>query len=395
MNSALPLHRVDDLTDPAGNRIYNMSVDEARARVARGARGRRRRHRGLVRARRPRRRERSAWPARIDRPLRYFIAKRDRRAVPRRRRPHRRHPRAAAARAASTTQFHPIVHAHGAGAPRHRAAAGRLPRPQPDATRASSPRRAAACPPDLDAIGERLRPAPSSTRSRRWLRRRRAATAPIGVCFSGGIDSGAVFLVAYHALRQLGESPARLKAFTLAVDGGGEDLEQARGFLRELDLEHLPRADRGRRRRDVDRRQAVRVDRGLQAARRPVGDDGAGPAARASASATRSGATSLDGDGGDENLKDYPIEENPELTDPQRAATTRCSTRRAGASDAIKHSLTYSGGLSRGYARTYAPARGAGFEGFSPFTRPRADRRRRGDPVRRADRRRRAAGSTP
>jgi asparagine synthase (glutamine-hydrolysing) len=36
----------------------------------------------------------------------------------------------------------------------------------------------------------------------------------------------------------------------------------------------------------------------------------------------------------------------------------------------IKHSLTYSGGLSRSYARTYAPAKHFGFEGFSPFTRP-------------------------
>jgi len=36
----------------------------------------------------------------------------------------------------------------------------------------------------------------------------------------------------------------------------------------------------------------------------------------------------------------------------------------------IKHSLTYSGGLSRSYLRTYAPARHFGFAGFSPFTRP-------------------------
>jgi asparagine synthase (glutamine-hydrolysing) len=36
----------------------------------------------------------------------------------------------------------------------------------------------------------------------------------------------------------------------------------------------------------------------------------------------------------------------------------------------IKHSLTYSGGLSRSYARTYAPARRYGFAGFSPYTRP-------------------------
>jgi asparagine synthase (glutamine-hydrolysing) len=36
----------------------------------------------------------------------------------------------------------------------------------------------------------------------------------------------------------------------------------------------------------------------------------------------------------------------------------------------IKHSLTYSGGLSRSYTRTYAPARRFGFDAFSPFTRP-------------------------
>ena len=36
----------------------------------------------------------------------------------------------------------------------------------------------------------------------------------------------------------------------------------------------------------------------------------------------------------------------------------------------IKHSLTYTGGLSRSYTRTYAPARRYGFSGFSPFTRP-------------------------
>jgi asparagine synthase (glutamine-hydrolysing) len=36
--------------------------------------------------------------------------------------------------------------------------------------------------------------------------------------------------------------------------------------------------------------------------------------------------------------------------------------------DAIKHSLAYSGGLSRSYVRTYAPAGGLGFDAFSPFT---------------------------
>jgi asparagine synthase (glutamine-hydrolysing) len=38
--------------------------------------------------------------------------------------------------------------------------------------------------------------------------------------------------------------------------------------------------------------------------------------------------------------------------------------------DKIKHSLTYSGGQSRGHVRSYAPARLLGFNGFSPFALP-------------------------
>jgi asparagine synthase (glutamine-hydrolysing) len=37
---------------------------------------------------------------------------------------------------------------------------------------------------------------------------------------------------------------------------------------------------------------------------------------------------------------------------------------------AVKHSLTYTGGQSRGHVRTYAPARQLGFTGFSPFALP-------------------------
>src|SRR5207249_3263870 len=77
----------------------------------------------------------------------------------------------------------------------------------------------------------------------------------------------------------------------------------------------------------------------------------------------------IDGDGGDENLKDYPIEENPELT--IRSVLNNLMLYQEGwGVDSIKHSLTYSGGLSRGYTRTYAPAGRFGFEGFSPYTLP-------------------------
>ncbi|HKD38308.1 MAG TPA: asparagine synthetase B family protein, partial [Pirellulales bacterium] len=61
--------------------------------------------------------------------------------------------------------------------------------------------------------------------------------------------------------------------------------------------------------------------------------------------------------------------ENPELT--IRSVLNNLMLYQEGwGVDSIKHSLTYSGGLSRGYARTYAPASMLGFEGFSPYTAP-------------------------
>ena len=63
----------------------------------------------------------------------------------------------------------------------------------------------------------------------------------------------------------------------------------------------------------------------------------------------------FDGDGGDENLKDYPIEENPELTIKSVLNNSMLYQEGWGV-ESIKHSLTYSGGQSRGYARSYAPA---------------------------------------
>src|SRR6185295_4918538 len=81
-------------------------------------------------------------------------------------------------------------------------------------------------PPDLDAIGRAYAGA-LATEIRLWLAAVPAAER-LGVLFSGGVDSGAVLLCLYRALLDSGQSPARLKAFTLAVDGGGEDAAQAR-----------------------------------------------------------------------------------------------------------------------------------------------------------------------
>jgi asparagine synthase (glutamine-hydrolysing) len=201
---------------------------------------------------------------------------------------------------------------------------------------------------------------------KKWLQFR-AKTGPVGVTFSAGIDSGSVFLLTYHALNELGESPSRLKAFTLSIDGDGADLLQARKFLEALNLgiflEPIE-VDYS----SLDWKKAVKVVEDYK------------PLDIQSATMNLSllqGIRSrypdwkyiIDGDGGDENLKDYPIEENPELT--IRSVLNNLMLYHEGwGVESIKHSLTYSGGLSRGYMRTFTPSDFLGFEGFSPYTLP-------------------------
>lgn len=190
---------------------------------------------------------------------------------------------------------------------------------------------------------------------------------PIGVLFSGGIDSGSVLLVLHHLLLQRGENPQRLKAFTLSVDGRGADAQQAMSFLEQLNLSMLletidiPAAD-------VSYQEAVRVVEDYK----PLDIQSASMAlalCRGIRQRYPDWTWLVDGDGGDENLKDYPIEENPELT--IRSVLNNMMLYHEGwGVDAVKHSLTYSGGQSRGHVRTYAPARQLGFSGFSPYALP-------------------------
>lgn len=221
-------------------------------------------------------------------------------------------------------------------------------------------------PPDLDVIGEAYVQA-LCEEIRLWV----AAVPerePLGVLFSGGIDSGAVLLALYHEILARGQSPARLKAFTLAVDGGGADLEQAREFLRRTGLQMLhevieaPSAG-------LDPFAAVEVIEDYK----PLDVECATvnlALLRGIRERYPDWRHLADGDGGDENLKDYPIEENPELT-IRSVVNNRMLYQEGWGVEAIKHSLTYSGGLSRGCVRGYAPARHHGFSPFSPFSRPR------------------------
>jgi len=190
---------------------------------------------------------------------------------------------------------------------------------------------------------------------------------PIGVLFSGGIDSGAVFLAIYDALRKRGESPGRLKAFTLSLDAKGQDAAQAHEFLSALDLNlfleviDVPASA-------VDYREAVKVIEDYK----PL-DVQAAAMGLALCREIRNRYPDwvylADGDGGDENLKDYPIEENSELT--IRSVLNNSLLYHEGwGVNAVKHSLTYSGGQSRGHVRSWAPATSLGFRGFSPFALP-------------------------
>ena len=201
---------------------------------------------------------------------------------------------------------------------------------------------------------------------KKWLQYR-AKKGPIGVTFSAGIDSGSVFLLAYYALKELGESPSRLKAFTLSIDGDGADLLQARKFLEILNLDLFLEPieiDYSA----FDWKKSVKVVEDYKSL-----DIQSATMNLALLQGIRSRYPDwkylIDGDGGDENLKDYPIEENPELT--IRSVLNNLMLYHEGwGVESIKHSLTYSGGLSRGYMRTFAPSDLLGFEGFSPYTLP-------------------------
>lgn len=220
-------------------------------------------------------------------------------------------------------------------------------------------------PSDLDVIG-RFYVEALYDELRRWLAVQNPA-APLGVSFSGGIDSGAVLLCLNRLLLDSGQSPARLKAFTLTVDGKGEDAAQAREFLVRTGLEMLGEAiDVPASALDPLRAIAVIEDY------KPLDVDCA-TVNLALLGAIRDRYPDwrllVDGDGGDENLKDYPIEENRELT-IRSVVNNRMLYQEGWGVESIKHSLTYSGGYSRGCVRSYSCAREYAFTGFSPYTRP-------------------------
>ena len=195
-----------------------------------------------------------------------------------------------------------------------------------------------------------------------------------------------MFLLTYHTMLRLGMSPARLKAFVLDL-GNGPDVEQARAFLARLGLSMFLE-EIGGRADDLDVEQTLRVLEDYKSLDVECAAMGL-LLCKGIRERYPDWRHLADGDGGDENLKDYPIEENPELT--IRSVVDNLMLYQEGwGVGRIKHSLTYSGGLSRSYVRTYAPARQYGFAGFSPYTRPDVIDVAEGDSVRGPDPLRRA-----
>ena len=218
---------------------------------------------------------------------------------------------------------------------------------------------------DLDVIGRAYVQALCSE-LHQWVAAHEEG-APIGVPFSGGVDSGVVLLCLNQVLLDRGQSPARLKAFTLSVDGGGEDAQQAREFLRLTHLEMLGEVIDAQS-SELDPLRAVAVIEDYK----PL-DVECAAVNLALLAGIRSRYPDwrllVDGDGGDENLKDYPIEENHELT-IRSVVNNRMLYQEGWGVETIKHSLTYSGGFSRACVRGYACAAQHGFDTFSPHTRP-------------------------
>ena len=355
------VERVVDLTDPAANQIFNLTTEEARLRLRDQPAEAMLQVSGsfalIAQSGKTVKMARS-----LDRPMRYFLAKRS------------EGPMLIVAPRIDTIynwlqneglgpQFHP---SYTRMVPAHHVVELQLigcPDPDPVYTRFFTPE-LGTLPADIDRIGE-LYIAALAEEISQWLDRV-PAEEPIGVCFSGGIDSGSVFLVAYHVMRTRGMNLGRLKAFVLDL-GHGPDVEQARTFLGSIGLGLFLEAIETNA-DELNAQETIRIVEDYK----PLDIESATMAlalCREIRNRYPDWKYLVDGDGGDENLKDYPIEENPELT-IRSVIHNQMLYQEGWGVGKIKHSLTYSGGLSRSYTRTYAPAHHYGFSGFSPFTRP-------------------------
>lgn len=203
---------------------------------------------------------------------------------------------------------------------------------------------------------------------------------PLGVMFSGGIDSGSIMVLVDFLARQKGWPDERIKAFTLSVidpkdsaDSNNDseprsgDVDQAETFLSAmnrrscLEILEVPidqvswqdAVDAIEDYKPLDVQSATMGLAMLRRLRQKYPD----------------WIYLIDGDGGDENLRDYPIDLNPRLN-IENVVQTPLLYHEGWGIDATRHSQTYSGGQSRGHSRTSAPGAMLGFRGLSAYAVP-------------------------
>ena len=191
---------------------------------------------------------------------------------------------------------------------------------------------------------------------------------PIGVMFSGGIDSGSILVLTDHLLRRRGQSPSRIKAFTLAVEGKPGDLLQAREFLKAVNLEMLlePIEVPAATVRWQDAIESIEDYKPLDVQSATMGF----ALLREIRRRYPDWKYLIDGDGRRREPEGLSHRGKSRADDSQRSGKSNALSRRFGASIAVKHSLVYSGGQSRGHIRTSAPAAEFGFVGLSPYAIP-------------------------
>jgi asparagine synthase (glutamine-hydrolysing) len=186
--------------------------------------------------------------------------------------------------------------------------------------------------------------------------------AAIGIALSGGADSTIVAALLWDLLKSRNEGD-RARFFTLSISGG-EDRDRAEAVASALGVrERWSPVEASPEELDLARAVACIEDY------RPL-DVQCAAVERAFLKKLREIEPSLvflfDGDGGDENWKSYPPEDS-EIT-IRSVLNNPLLYHEGWGVDSIKHSLTYSGGLSRGIVRGFAPAREFGFRLISPHS---------------------------
>ncbi len=184
--------------------------------------------------------------------------------------------------------------------------------------------------------------------------------APLGVAFSGGADSTAVAALLGEVLKSRNETD-RVRLYTLSI-GDGEDRSAAETVADALGMrDRWTAVEASPESLDLPRAVACIEDY------RPL-DVQCAAVERAFLGRLREVEPGLvflfDGDGGDENWKSYPPEDSDVTI--QSVLNNPLLYHEGWGVDSIKHSLTYSGGLSRGIVRGFAPAREFGFRLLSP-----------------------------